>query len=75
MMPITLTKLTGDHMKNIVKGLSGFAFIVSGVASAEVPAAVTTALTDAATDGAAVATLGLLVVIAIAAIKYLRGAK
>lgn len=62
-------------MKNIVKVLGTSSLVVSGFASAAVPAEVTTALTDAATDGAAVATLGLLVVIAIAAIKYLRGAK
>lgn len=62
-------------MKNIVKALGTSSLVVSGFASAAVPPEVTTALTDAATDGAAVATLGLLVVIAIAAIKYLRGAK
>lgn len=61
---------------NLKRAAAGLA--VAAVASpsfAAVPSDVTTALTDAATDGAAVATLGLLVVIAIAAIKYLRGAK
>lgn len=47
---------------------------VGAPAFAAVPADVTTALTNAATDGAAVATLVLLVVIAIAAVKYLRRA-
>lgn len=61
---------------NLKRAAAGLA--VAAVASpsfAAVPADVTTYLTDAATDGAAVATLGLLVVIAIAAIKYLRSAK
>jgi len=60
-------------MKRAATGLA-----VAAVASpsfAAVPADVTAALTDAATDGATVATLGLLVVIAIAAVKYLRSAK
>lgn len=55
----------------------GAAVVVAtvGQAHAELPTEVTTKMGDAATDGAAMATLGLLVIIAIAAVKYLRGAK
>lgn len=61
---------------NLKRAAAGLAVAVATApAFAAVPAGVTTAMEDAATDGAAVATLGLLVVIAIAAIKYLRGAK
>lgn len=46
-----------------------------GTAHAELPAVVVTKMEEAGTDGAALAVLGLLVVIAIAAVKYLRSAK
>jgi hypothetical protein len=47
----------------------------AGNAMAALPAEVTAAMGDAKTDAVALATLGLLIVIAIAAIKYLKGAK
>lgn len=43
-----------------------------GSAHAAVPANVTTAMTDGATDAAAVAALGLLVVLGVAVVKYMR---
>lgn len=49
--------------------------VAAGSAMAALPAEVSTAMGDAKTDAVALATLGLLIVIAIAAIKYLKGAK
>lgn len=43
-----------------------------GSAFAAVPANVSTAMTDGATDAAAVAALGLLVIIGVAVVKYMR---
>lgn len=51
------------------------ATVAAGNAMAALPAEVSTAMGDAKTDAVALATLGLLIVIAIAAIKYLKGAK
>lgn len=51
------------------------ATVAAGNAMAALPAEVTTAMGDAKTDAVSLATLGLLIVIAIAAIKYLKGAK
>lgn len=67
-----------NQAQKLLKKLGvGAAVVVAtvGQAHAELPAAVTTAMTDAATDGAAMATLGLLVIVAIAAVMYLRRAK
>ena len=61
------------NMKQRVVYGSGLAGL-SGSAMAAVPVEVTTAMGDAATDGAAMGTLALLVVVAIAAIKYLKRA-
>ena len=47
----------------------------AGSAFAALPAEVTTALTEAKADGIAIGTAVLLIVIAIAAFKYLRSAK
>lgn len=47
-------------------------FGLIGSAHAAVPTNVSTALTDGATDAAAVAALGLLVVLGVAVIKYMR---
>lgn len=54
----------------IVTGLT----FMAGNALAAVPADVTTALEDAKTDAVAVAGLALVIVIGIAAIKYMRRA-
>lgn len=43
-----------------------------GSAFAAVPANVSTAMTEGATDAAAVAALGLLVIIGVAVVKYMR---
>lgn len=47
-------------------------FGLIGSAQAAVPTNVSTAMTDGATDAAAVAALGLLVVLGVAVIKYMR---
>ena len=51
------------------------ATVAAGNAMAALPAEVNTAMETAKTDAVALATLGLLIVIAIAAIKYLKSAK
>jgi hypothetical protein len=48
--------------------------VAAGSASAAVPESVTTALGDAATDGASVAGLVLVVIVGIAAFKYMQRA-
>ena len=49
-------------------------FLAAGSAMAAVPAEVTTAMTDAKADSLTVAGLALVVIIAIAAFKYMRRA-
>lgn len=66
-------KTTILNLKRAAAGLAVAAMALP--AAAEIPAAGKTAMEAAAVDGAEMATLGLLVIIAIAAIKYLRGAK
>lgn len=61
------------NLKRAAAGLT--VAVVSAQSHAALPTEVTTAMGDAATDGAALAVLGLLIVIAIAAVKYLRSAK
>lgn len=58
-------------MKKLSLVLSGLA-ATTGSAFAAVPLEVTTALTDAKTDALAVAALALIIVIAIAAFKYMK---
>lgn len=55
-------------------GLVGSLSLAAGSAMAAVPADVTTALGDAKTDSLTVAGLALVVIIAIAAFKYMRKA-
>lgn len=67
-----------NQAQKLLKKLGvGAAVVVAtvGQAHAELPAEVTAKMTEAATDGAAMATLGLLVIVAIAAVLYLRRAK
>lgn len=66
--------LLGFVMKAFLLFLFGLVSLMLGTAYAEVPAAVTTALTDAKADGVEVAGLVLVVIIAIAAFKYVRKA-
>ena len=47
-------------------------FGLIGSAHAAVPAGLTTAMEDGATDAAAVAVLGLLIVIGVAVVKYMK---
>lgn len=61
------------NLKRAAAGLT--VAVVSAQSHAALPTEVETAMTDAATDGAALAVMGLLIVIAIAAVKYLRSAK
>lgn len=60
-------------MKRAAVGLAVAA--ATSPAFAAIPTEVETKMTEAAVDGAAMATFGLLVIVAIAAVKYLRGAK
>ena len=60
-------------LRNLVAVPVGL-LIVGAAAHAEVPAAVSSALTDAKADGITVAGLVLVVIIAIAAFKYIRKA-
>jgi len=53
-------------------GLGISTLFAAGSASAAVPAAVTTAMGDGATDAAAVAVLGLLIVIGIVVVRYMK---
>lgn len=59
-------------MKRKLQTLAGLATLSAGSAMAAVPADVTTALTDAKTDALVVAGMALVVIIAIAAFKYMR---
>lgn len=62
-------------MKKIKRiGLVGSLSLAAGSAMAAVPTDVTTALGDAKTDSLTVAGLALVVIIAIAAFKYMRKA-
>jgi len=54
--------------------LTGGLASISGLASAVVPAGVTTALTDASTDAATIGGAVLVVIVGIAAFKYMRRA-
>ena len=60
--------------KNIVTSMFAFAALLAGQAFAAVPAEVTTALGDAKADGLTVAGLVLVIIIAIAAFKFIRRA-
>lgn len=60
-------------MKRAAAGLAVAA--ATSPAFAAIPTEVETKMTEAAVDGAGMATFGLLVIVAIAAVKYLRGAK
>lgn len=55
-------------------GFVGFLSLAAGSAMAEVPAAVTTALGEAKTDSLTIGGLALVVIISIAAFKYMRRA-
>lgn len=61
-------------MKNLQTkvGVGAGALLVSFSSFAAVPAAVTTAVNDMATDAAAVATLVLVAIIGVVAIKFIR---
>lgn len=48
--------------------------LVSGASVAAVPVEVTTAMTDAKTDALAIAALALIIIISLAAFKYMRRA-
>lgn len=58
----------------IAKLFAASAALVAGSAFAEVPASATTAITGAGTDAATIGGLVLVVIIGIAAFKYLRRA-
>ncbi|PKM26729.1 MAG: hypothetical protein CVV09_05000 [Gammaproteobacteria bacterium HGW-Gammaproteobacteria-13] len=60
--------------KNIVTSLSSVLALSAGQAFAAVPTEVTTALGDAKADGLTVAGLVLVIIIAIAAFKFIRRA-
>ncbi|WP_024302786.1 major capsid protein [Pseudogulbenkiania sp. MAI-1] len=61
-------------MKTKLVAVAGSTLAVAGSAMAAVPAAVTTALNDAGTDAAVIGGAVLVVIIGIAAFKYMRKA-
>ncbi|UZR29440.1 major capsid protein [Methylococcus mesophilus] len=63
-----------SKVKNVVVATGAGLTVAAGNAMAAVPTEVTTALSDAQTDGTKVAGLVLVVIIAIAAFKYIRKA-
>jgi hypothetical protein len=66
-----IDNVTGEVVGKAAAVGTGLA-VMSGNAMAAVPTEVTTALTDAKTDALAVAGLSLVIIIAIAAFKYMR---
>lgn len=61
-------------MHKLVSGLS-LSVLSCGSAFAALPTEVSSAMSDAKTDAIALAVLALLIVVGVAAIKYLKGAK
>lgn len=62
------------NIRTRVASVGVLSVLAAGQAMAEVPAAVTTALNDAKADGVTVAGIVLVVIIAIAAFKFIRKA-
>lgn len=62
------------NIRTLVASVGVLSVLAAGQAMAEVPAAVTTALNDAKADGVTVAGIVLVVIIAIAAFKFIRKA-
>jgi Inovirus Coat protein B len=60
------------NLKHALKFGAAAGALAAGNAFAALPAEVTTAMGDAKTDAVALAVLGLLIVIAIAAVKYIK---